>query len=284
MYAAFGAAFRSACLSRQVGAAILDAEGNLLSTGTNDVPNYGGGLYQSRTDGSQNADNRCFKMNGGMCFNDHHKKRLVADIESVLDRESDLNKDEVKSVEKSIHRSTGVGNLIEYSRSIHAEMDAIISVARAGARSIVGSQLYTTTFPCHNCARHIVAAGISEVYFIEPYEKSLALQLHCDSIEFDALEIQDQHDGTEEQLKTPHDNGLAPKVRFLYFEGVAPRKYECFFNPPHDKKDDDGIAVFPVLEEAKTVGAQYLDSYLLYEAKIAEQLEKKHLADLNVSD
>lgn len=41
MHAAYSAALRSACLSRQVGAAILDNQGNIISTGCNDVPSFG---------------------------------------------------------------------------------------------------------------------------------------------------------------------------------------------------------------------------------------------------
>ncbi|MFD2579396.1 deaminase [Novosphingobium colocasiae] len=55
---------------------------------------------------------------------------------------------------------------MNFSRSVHAEMEAIVSVARIGKGSTVESTLYTTTFPCHNCARHIVAAGITRVVFL----------------------------------------------------------------------------------------------------------------------
>jgi deoxycytidylate deaminase len=41
----------------------------------------------------------------------------------------------------------GVGDLIEFSRSIHAEMNAILNAARGGAVPI-GCTLYCTTFPC----------------------------------------------------------------------------------------------------------------------------------------
>lgn len=64
---------------------------------------------------------------------------------------------------------------------IHAEMNAIINCARRGV-STLGGVLYCTTFPCHNCAKHIVAAGIQHVYFVEPYPKSKALELFDDSI------------------------------------------------------------------------------------------------------
>jgi deoxycytidylate deaminase len=45
-----GAARRSACLSRQVGAALVDARGGLVSTGANEVPRAGGGVYGERPD------------------------------------------------------------------------------------------------------------------------------------------------------------------------------------------------------------------------------------------
>jgi len=45
MYAASSAARNSACLSRQVGAAVTSHAGELLAVGWNDVPQSGGGLY-----------------------------------------------------------------------------------------------------------------------------------------------------------------------------------------------------------------------------------------------
>jgi deoxycytidylate deaminase len=39
-----------------------------------------------------------------------------------------------------------------------------------------------TTFPCHNCARHIVGAGIRSCVFLAPYAKSQAAALHSDSL------------------------------------------------------------------------------------------------------
>lgn len=50
---------------------------------------------------------------------------------------------------------------------VHAEMAAISTAARLGL-SLAGSSLYCTTFPCHNCSKHIVATGVSEVFYLEP--------------------------------------------------------------------------------------------------------------------
>jgi len=45
MYEAAAVAGKSACMSRQVGAAIVDKDGEILGVGWNDVPKFGGGLY-----------------------------------------------------------------------------------------------------------------------------------------------------------------------------------------------------------------------------------------------
>src|SRR5262249_53303403 len=45
MYLAYAASFRSADLSRQVGAALVNQHGDILAVGANDVPAPGGGQY-----------------------------------------------------------------------------------------------------------------------------------------------------------------------------------------------------------------------------------------------
>lgn len=49
MFFAQAAALRSLDLSRQVGAAIVSSDGDVLSTGCNEVPKFGGGMYWGKT-------------------------------------------------------------------------------------------------------------------------------------------------------------------------------------------------------------------------------------------
>ncbi|HKP47026.1 MAG TPA: hypothetical protein VJT50_10525, partial [Pyrinomonadaceae bacterium] len=81
MYAAASAAGNSACLSRQVGAALTDALGEIISIGWNDVPKFGGGLYGAdpTNDPTGRKDQRCWNREGGICYNDHYK-RLTAEF------------------------------------------------------------------------------------------------------------------------------------------------------------------------------------------------------------
>lgn len=218
MYAAHAEASKSACLSRQVGAAITNAAGEIIGLGRNDVPRFGGGLYGEENGG---GDHRCFKWTGHRCHNDFKKEKLYDQIvqkliENHLVTSSALRSEIIKAL-----KQTDVKQLIEYSRAVHAEMDAIVSVARAHKPGLDGGTLYATTFPCHSCARHIVASGIRKVLYIEPYPKSLALDLHRDAVS------EDEHESSQ-------------KVVFLQYSGVAPRNILALFNAKLTRKGADG--------------------------------------------
>ncbi len=57
IYIAHASALQSSCLSRQVGAALLSKNGQIIGTGKNDPPAFGGGTYSEDSE----ADHRCFK-------------------------------------------------------------------------------------------------------------------------------------------------------------------------------------------------------------------------------
>ena len=87
MYHAHAAALQSSCLSRQVGAALVAQDGTIVSTGTNDVPKFGGGVY----DEDSENDCRCFAWEfvaGDLkylgCHNDRKKDKLRQDIQGFL--------------------------------------------------------------------------------------------------------------------------------------------------------------------------------------------------------
>ena len=224
MYAAKSAAGNSSCLSRQVGAAITNNAGNLISTGWNDVPKFGGNLY---SEGDIN-DTRCIVT--GYCSNDSQKDIMVNSIVEMLKGDSELStifndsegRPNLGKVAKFTNRlrNSKIKDLIEFSRSVHAEMHAIISGSQLSGDKMVGGKLFCTTYPCHNCAKHIIASGIKEVYYIEPYIKSLCIILHNDAI------TEDENDEN--------------KVRILIFDGVAPKKYLNFFTKISERKDKFG--------------------------------------------
>ncbi|RYG58030.1 MAG: hypothetical protein EON56_00915 [Alphaproteobacteria bacterium] len=255
---AHAASLQSACLSRQVGAVLVSPSGEIVGTGTNDVPAYGGGVYGEES----TSDHRCHvwewdpkseKFLG--CHNDRKKDQLRQKIAQWLsdnfsdelaliahpksavghdtaDRARALTaasfRDFFRQREGALIDLPGVKDLIEYSRAIHAEMNAVLSAARSG-HSPKGGTLYCTTYPCHNCARHLVNAGINRVYYVEPYIKSLASELHSDAISNAEIPM-----GEKQQ-----------KMIVLPFTGVGPRMYEDFFTKRVTLKGARGVYVAP---------------------------------------
>ena len=250
MYAAVSAASKSACLSRQVGAAIYSADGELISVGWNDVPKSGGGLYAAENGGE---DHRCYLWGGKLCHNDRKKEELYVKIFKKLDSKGLLSETANEDKLREALIKTPVKDLIEYSRSIHAEMEAIVSAGRAGKTGMVGGILFTTTFPCHNCARHIVAAGISRVYYVEPYAKSLALELHSDSIGVTAEEAQ-------------------KKVAFLQYEGVGPDSVLKLFHHGIERKVNGKVRVMDK-KTALPVLPPPMDGFTTHEKRVIDHIE-----------
>jgi len=209
MHIAYSSSLRSSDLSRQVGAVILSSNGEIISTGANEVPKAGGGLYWPE-DKEIHRDTE-----KGYDSNEKRKYELAEKIITKLKPELLEDSDNLDISEmKKIFADTGVFDITEYGRQVHAEMEALISCARIGI-STRGCTLYSTTFPCHNCAKHIVSSGISRVVFVEPYPKSKALDLHDDSISF------------------PHDNkddNESGKVVFEPYVGVGHRIFVDVFS------------------------------------------------------
>jgi deoxycytidylate deaminase len=253
MYLAATAACNSSCLSRQVGAAITDSNGELISIGWNDVPTYGGNLYSFYDINKRQyiPDARCMNWDEKKCYNDHHKSQLISEIVENLSKNKYIEDNAKKDVENIIKKSK-IGELIEFSRSIHAEMHAIIIGSQLAGDRMKGGKLYCTTYPCHNCARHIIVAGIEEVYYIEPYRKSLATKLHSDAI-------------TE---KENEEN----KVKLLPFEGVAPNLYYKLFKMIEDSRKINGKSLEIDLKTAAPKQKTSLESFPVLESIVTRKL------------
>lgn len=193
-FLAAGAALRSAELGRQVGAAIATPDGSVIAVGANEVPTYGGGSHWEE-DGKGNRDFEVGDVDTNRQQFDELAQQLARRVDErtrqIIDKAApedpavaealEAMREELSTALPADLRSAGLKDLTEFGRAVHAEMNALLDADRRGV-AVQGATLHTTTFPCHNCARHIVGAGIDRVVFIEPYTKSRAEQLHEDSI------------------------------------------------------------------------------------------------------
>lgn len=154
-------------------------------------------------------------------------------------------------------------NITEYGRMVHAEMAAITDAARRGV-SVAGSRLFSTTFPCHNCAKHIVAAGIREVIYIEPYPKSQVAALFSDSIALD---------------RAPTAN----QVAFSSFVGFAPTQFADLFQMPRRMDDQKHILKWEAIRTAAVPRISGIPAAYLWEEGRAVQTLKDRMTESSIA-
>lgn len=235
MYAAKSASLRSSDLSRQVGAAIFSPDGEIITQGCNEVPKALGGTYWDLeepdfrdvmlgSDPNENLRNDIIKdlfeklRSGGYLSKKAKALGSASSIANSLTAKSKIV--DGKEVLGGVLADALIMDLTEYGRVVHAEMCAICDAARLG-RSVKGATLYCTTFPCHNCTKHILAVGLKRVVYMEPYPKSRAKELHENEISI--------------ETEAPD------KVTFMPFLGISPFRYRDIFQKGK-RKGAGGVA------------------------------------------
>lgn len=224
------AAYQSSSMARQVGAAICRADGSLVATGTNDVPKFGGGIFDANDLAAGKTDVRDFSAFGYDTSDDQRRELLEDILRRLIKIEivTTLSEDDARAAAEhmllergSLLRRAKFMATIDYIRAMHAEAAAFANAARHGV-AVRGCTMYVTTFPCHDCAKQIIADGIHRVVYIEPYTKSLAQSFYAKQIDVDG------------------SNPSQETVRFEPFVGVAPRRYRELFAMSGIRKDASG--------------------------------------------
>lgn len=266
MFHAEAAAWRSADLARQVGSAVCSEYGSLLAVGCNEVPKANGGLYWE----GDVPDGRDFRK--GSDKGAEHKRLMLAEVFHRLKDQGKFDEKAKETFEDLIEKSINGDddpvleglqalNVIEYGRTVHAEMAALMDAVSRGV-SVSGATMYVNTYPCHICARHIISAGIKRLVYVEPYPKSLSSELFNDSIC---------------SARSSWDHS---KVLFESFTGVAPRAYRFSFKLVGKRKEKSGSVLNWSKSSAKTKIKRYVTSYMAVEHQIVGGLLPKMLRNL----
>ena len=228
MQHAHSAAMQSACLSRQVGAALVDANGNIVATGTNEVPQAGGGLYGERFATSDTEDHRCaFRRTGSTayCSNTMEQIQIVNDlIDEVPELKAVTDPIRLNTLRQTLRKGR-VGDLLEFSRAVHAEMDAVLSAGREGIEHDRNAPVrYHLSMPLLRTSSGLGRRGRGSVHRTISEEPSPRAPCRCDSVGGERLDAS-QSRGT--------------KVLFRPFVGVAPRLYRRAFLKDRELKNPD---------------------------------------------
>ncbi|WP_083419695.1 deaminase [Pseudofrankia sp. BMG5.36] len=221
MAAAYRGSLTTAVLARRVGTAIMVDE-QIVAVGANEVPKAGGGYYHTESQ----PDGREFMA--GLDASDGIRAQILADLLArlragwftpELRRRTVAELTELAINDENI-RDADLFDVIEYGRTTHAEMVAITSAARRGI-SIEGGTLYSTTLPCHECTRNIIASGLARVVYLEPYHKSKGGELHRDAIDL-----------------FPEPMARTDRVSFEPFSGFSHHRLSDLFSWVPRKADD----------------------------------------------
>ncbi len=260
MFRAYVASLRSADLSRQIGV-VVTKDNEVLAEGVNDCPKAFGGLYwpvYNSEDGEyvDEIDGRDYKFGKGFDSNKIQQQKIIKNILNELDcPNTDENVAKIKS--------TGIGALTEFGRVVHGEMEALMMCARNGI-STKECSMYMTTFPCHNCAKHIIAAGIKKVVYIEPYPKSKALEFYTNEI---------SQNGQDSERK----------VIFIPFKGVGPHRFIDLFSMhsirwySRNRKNKDGYVVQWDRDKANLRNPMSLMNYI----EMEQSAHKQYTEEIN---
>lgn len=167
MHMAYSSSHSSRCLKRHVGAVILDEDNEIIGVGYNENPS---GTSPCVDEIAYNG--RCYRdivRNETLRQLHHDGMRCPACGEALPEISGPPWR--CASCE-SAGRKTDLEGIffpdraMSWCTAIHAEDRAIRAAA---GRSIKGSTLYTTTFPCFQCAEKIIQVGIAHVVFTEVY-------------------------------------------------------------------------------------------------------------------
>lgn len=172
MQIAYTAKLNSGCLSRQVGAAVTNESYSVKSIGWNTVA-------EGQTPCSLRNIYDLIGKEDGNAFSNYEKgndtftsyaDRLVEKYNEVNSIDK-LNGLTISYCFKDIHTTIipkQRGNQV-HTRSLHAEENAFLQLAKYGNVGIKGGKLFTTASCCELCAKKAYQLGIKEIYYIDAY-------------------------------------------------------------------------------------------------------------------
>ncbi len=179
MVVAYTAKFNSGCLSRQVGAVITNKSHAIRTIGWNDVP-YGQIPCNLRL-----MTDLCKEDKGGMdyfyskfeTFPKPHYNSEENFQSCVIKDYNPENKSLYTGLKglpfpycfKSLHNKYCSDKNQVHTRSLHAEENAILQMAKYGGEALEDGVIYVTASPCELCCKKLYQIGVRKIVYIDDY-------------------------------------------------------------------------------------------------------------------
>jgi dCMP deaminase len=164
MQIAHTAKLNSGCISRQVGASVTNSNGSLKSVGWNSVAEgQTPCLLRSVDDLECNSKSVAYSSY-------EQSKTFRTELLKIpkINKGSGLNQSFCFKSVYTNYNPKEKGNQV-HTRSLHAEENAFLQLAKYGGEGIKGGTLYTTASPCELCAKKAYQLGIKKIIYIDPY-------------------------------------------------------------------------------------------------------------------
>lgn len=167
MQIAFVAKLNSGCISRQVGAVVADADHSIHSLGWNDTP-------KGQTPCLLRDVSALLSSSDSDSFSDYEKTepKFRSHLEKKFKGRQHLKQSQGLRCpfcfKDAYNESEGSLSQV-HTRSLHAEENAFLQLAKRGSPGIAGGVLYTTASPCELCSKKAFQLGIKEIVYVDPY-------------------------------------------------------------------------------------------------------------------
>lgn len=186
MSVAYVAKFNSGCISRQVGCTIVDEESAIQSVGWNDPPSeqlpcqlrYVDEICKCGQNGYEYVKGigsrlfSQFELQGKVKKKDKERSFLECIQEDMCeDTLAALGEQGLRYPYcfRSRYNSYKEQKDQVNTRSLHAEENAMLRLARSGGQGLKGGTMYVTASPCVLCSKKAYQIGIKEIVYLDPY-------------------------------------------------------------------------------------------------------------------
>lgn len=204
------AKLNSGCISRQVGAVVTDKNFSVKAIGWNTVA-------KGQTPCALRTLTNLYNRNDLSAFSKFEKEdiefrqKVELYYEQYNKKKNCLNGIPLTYCFKDIYTVIkGEKNQV-HTRSLHAEENAFLQLAKYGSEGIDGGYLFTTASPCELCAKKAYQLGISKIFYIDIYP----------GISFSHIIQAGER-----------------KIDLIQFKGAIGRAYESLYNPIFPLKDE----------------------------------------------
>ncbi|MCX6151502.1 MAG: deaminase [Ignavibacteriales bacterium] len=146
----------SGCISRQVGAIVIDKERKVIGVGWNDSP-------KGQIPCALRTCEELVNNSTPLIFSGYERsEKFTNHIKGLKQREEPFCFRTEKAVIDKKKEA-------EYTRALHAEENALFQASANGYISLIGSTLYTTSRTCNLCAKKAYQLGVKRIVYIDEY-------------------------------------------------------------------------------------------------------------------